>query len=48
MIKLFTLSHGRLQLIIATTAFCMGIDCPDIKKVIHWGLPGHNEEYVQA
>ena len=46
-IKLFTLPGGRLRLTIATTAFGMGIDCPDIKRIIHWGLPGHTEEYVQ-
>ena len=38
---------GHLQLLIATSAFGMVIDCPDIRRVIHWGLPSTVEEYVQ-
>jgi len=34
-------------MVIATTAFSMGIDCPDIRKVVHFGTPGSIEEYVQ-
>ena len=44
----FTEVGGRLRLVIATTAFGMGIDCPDdIRRIIHWGLPSTLEEYVQ-
>ena len=25
----------------------MGIDCPDIRRIIHWGMPSTVEEYVQ-
>ena len=32
---------------IATTAFGMGVDCPNIRRIIHWGLPTTLEEYVQ-
>jgi len=32
---------------IATTAFGMGVDCPDIEKVINWGCPNTLEELVQ-
>ena len=38
---------GKLRVVIATTAFSMGIDCPDIRQVIHYGPPSCIEEYVQ-
>ncbi len=44
---LFKKMDGKLRLVIATTAFGMGIDCPDIRRVIHWGIPTNLEEYVQ-
>ena len=31
---------------IATTAFGMDIDCPDIRRVWHWGLSPILEEYI--
>ena len=46
-IKILTSSGSILRLIIATTAFGMGIDCPDIVRVIHWGLPSNIEDYAQ-
>ena len=42
----FSESGGKLRLVIATTAFGMGIDCPDIRQIIHWGFPATLEEYV--
>ncbi len=35
------------ETVIATTAFGMGIDCPNMRRIIHWGLPTTVEEYVQ-
>ncbi len=37
----------KLRLIIATSAFGLGIDCSDIRHIFHWGLPSNMEEYVQ-
>ena len=37
----------KLRLIIATSAFGLGIDCSDIRQIFHWGLPSNMEEYVQ-
>lgn len=43
----FSKSDTSLRLVIATSAFGMGVDCPDIRTVVHWGLPSTLEEYVQ-
>ncbi|XP_065901618.1 ATP-dependent DNA helicase Q1-like [Dysidea avara] len=43
----FVSMTSRLRVVIATTAFSLGIDCPNIRKVIHYGTPGTIEEYVQ-
>lgn len=43
----FRVSGGRLRLVIATTASSMGIDCPDIRQIYHYGPPNSIEQYVQ-
>lgn len=38
---------GKLCIVIATIAFGMCLDCPDIREVIHWGPSSDIESYVQ-
>lgn len=47
-LKAFTQPDSSLRLVIATIAFGMGIDTPDIRYVVHWGPPQDVEQYVQA
>jgi ATP-dependent DNA helicase RecQ len=38
---------GHLRVIVATSAFGMGVDFSDIRQVIHYDFPGSLEEYYQ-
>ncbi len=41
--------NSCLRVVIATihVAFGMGLDCPNVRRVIHWGVPSDVESYLQ-
>ena len=43
-----TSATSPLRIAIATIAFGMGINTPDIRTVFHWGPSADIEQYVQA
>lgn len=45
-LELFT-KESHLRIIIATIAFGMGVDLPDVREVIHVGPPQDLESYIQ-
>ena len=46
-LHMFSAVKAKVRLVIATTAFGMGVDCQDISRVIHWGVPSTTDEYIQ-
>ena len=46
-IKCFNDASAKLLAVIAIIAFGMGMDCPDIRRIIHWGSSTDVEMYLQ-
>ena len=47
LVNSFCTTSSKIKLMIATSAFGLGIDIPDVRRVIHWGIPSNLDEYVQ-
>ena len=45
-IEKFT-TPSQLRVVVATVAFGMRIDCPDVRQIVHIGMPDNLEEYIQ-
>ena len=43
----FVNPQSRLCVVIATVAFSMGVDCPCVREIIHWGPSDDIDMYVQ-
>ena len=48
MVTEFAKEDGRLRIILGTIAFAMGLDCPDVRQIIHWGMSSDIESYIQV
>ena len=46
-LKEFSRPDTKLRLLVATTAFGLGVYCPDIARIINYGSPTALEELVQ-
>lgn len=46
-IQSFPNQSSHLRIIIASIAFGMGLDCPNIRRIIHWAPPNDVESYLQ-
>ena len=46
-LRQFQQPDSSLRVIVATVAFGMGLDCPNVRHIIHWGSPNNVETYMQ-
>lgn len=43
----FAAPHSTIRVLVSTVAFGMGVDIPDIRRVVHWGAPSDTLSYWQ-
>ena len=43
----FSDPDGTLRVVVAAVAFGMGLDCPNVRRIIHWGASNDLEVYLQ-
>ena len=43
----FCTQDKQLRVVISTIAFGMGVDCANVRQIVHWGVAADVESYVQ-
>lgn len=43
----FSDPNSIMRVVVATVAFGMGLDCPNVRRIIHWGASSDIESYLQ-
>ena len=46
-LQVFPKPSGHMRVTVATIVFAMGLDCPNVWRVIQWGPPPNVESYIQ-
>ena len=46
-VQSFVDSHSNLRVVVASSAFGMGLDCECVREIIHWGPSKDIDSYVQ-
>ena len=46
-VSCFSDPNGKLRIVIATIAFGMGLDFPNVRQILHWGAAHDLESYIQ-
>ena len=46
-IRSFCHPDSHLRIVTCTVAFGMGIDCPNVRQIVHWSAPADIEAYQQ-
>ena len=46
-VKSFADESAILRIVCATSAYGMGVDCPNVREVIHYGVPSDPDSYIQ-
>lgn len=46
-VKSFCNPDDKLRVVVCTVAFGMGLDCPNVRQIIHWSLSTDLEGYIQ-
>jgi ATP-dependent DNA helicase RecQ len=46
-VESFCKVESTLRVVICTVAFGMGVDCPDVRQIVHWGPSQDVEMYIQ-